>query len=67
MILHEPMDNGRSTNQILYYSSPKTSEDAHEFIMAIQEYLIDELKNSEKNPGWRPSLRRGHKKQHNYY
>jgi uncharacterized UBP type Zn finger protein len=51
MIVHEPMDNVRSTNQLLYYSSPKTSEDAHEFIMALQEYLLDELKNSEKNPG----------------
>ncbi len=51
MILHEPMDNVSSTNQILYYSSPKTSEDAHEFIMALQEFLLDELENSEKNPG----------------
>ena len=51
MIVHEPMDNVRSTNQLIYYSSPKTSEDAHEFIMALQEYLLDELKNSEKNQG----------------
>jgi len=51
MIVHEPMDNVRSTNQLLYYSSPKTSEDAHEFIMALQQFLLDELENSEENPG----------------
>ena len=50
MIVHEPFDNERSTNQLLYYSSPKTSEDAHEFIMALQKVLLDELENSEKNP-----------------
>jgi hypothetical protein len=34
MIVHEPIDNVRSTNQLLlYYASPKTSEDAHEFIV----------------------------------
>jgi hypothetical protein len=48
MIVHEPMDNVRSTSQLLYYSSPKTSEDAHEFMMALQQYLLDELENSEK-------------------
>jgi hypothetical protein len=51
MIVHEPIDNVRSTNQLLYYSYPKTSEDAHEFIMALQNFLLDELENSEKNPG----------------
>jgi len=51
MIVHEPIDNVHSTNQLLYYSSPKTSEDAHEFIMALQEILLDELKNSGTNPG----------------
>jgi ubiquitin C-terminal hydrolase len=51
MNVHEPIDNVRSTNQLLYYSSPKTSEDAHEFIMALQKFLLDELENSEKNPG----------------
>jgi len=51
MIVHEPIDNVHSTNHLLYYSSPKTSEDAHEFIMALQEILLDELKNSETNPG----------------
>jgi hypothetical protein len=51
MIVHEPMDNVHSTNQLLYYSSsPKTSEDAHEFIMALQKSLLLELKSSEKNP-----------------
>jgi len=50
MIVHEPMDNVHSTNQLLYYSSsPKTSEDAHEFIMALQESLLLELKSSKKN------------------
>jgi hypothetical protein len=51
MIVHEPIDNVHSTNHLLYYSSPKTSEDAHEFIMALQEILLDELKDSETNPG----------------
>ncbi len=51
MIVYEPIDNVRSTNQLLYYSSPKTSEDAHEFIMALQKFLLDELENSEINPG----------------
>ncbi len=51
MIVHEPVDNLCSTNQLLHYSSPKTSEDAHEFIVALQQFLLDELKNSEKNPG----------------
>jgi len=51
MIVHEPIDNVRSTNQLFYYSSPKTSEDAHEFIMALQKILLDELENSEKNSG----------------
>jgi hypothetical protein len=50
MIVHEPIDNARSTNQLLHYSSPKTSEDAHEFIVALQKFLLDELENSEKNP-----------------
>ncbi len=48
MIVHEPIDNVRSTNQLLHYSSPKTSEDAHEFIVALQQFLLDELENSEK-------------------
>ncbi len=39
------------TNQLLHYSSPKTSEDAHEFIVALQQFLLDELESSEKNPG----------------
>ena len=51
MIVHEAIDNVRSTNQLLHYSSPKTSEDAHEFIVALQQYLFDELQNSEKHPG----------------
>ena len=52
MIVHEPIDNVRSTNQLLlYYSSPKTSEDAHEFIMALQQLLLDELENSKENSG----------------
>jgi hypothetical protein len=51
MIVHEAIDNVHSTNQLLHYSSPKTSEDAHEFIVALQQYLIDELQNSEKHPG----------------
>ena len=51
MIVHEAIDNVRSTNQLLHYSSPKTSEDAHEFIVALQQFLLDELENSEKNPG----------------
>ena len=51
MIVHEPIDNIRSTNQLLHYSSPKTSEDAHEFIVTLQQLLLDELENSEKNPG----------------
>jgi len=50
MTVHEPIDNVHSTNQLLYYSSPKTSEDAHAF-MALQKILLGELKNSEKNPG----------------
>jgi hypothetical protein len=51
MIVHEPIDNVCSTNQLLYYSYPKTSEDAHKFIMALQNFLLDELENSEKIPG----------------
>ena len=51
MIVHEPFDKERSTNQLLYYSSPKTSEDAHEFLMALQKFLLDERENSEKNSG----------------
>jgi hypothetical protein len=40
------------TNHLLfYYSSPKTSEDAHEFIMKLQQLLLDELEDSKKNPG----------------
>jgi len=40
------------TNHLLfYYSSPKTSEDPHEFIMKLQQYLLDELANSKDNPG----------------
>ncbi len=49
MIVHEPMDIVHSTNSLLYYSSsPKTSEDAHEFIMALQDLLLDELNHSEE-------------------
>ena len=51
MIVHEAIDNVRSTNQLLHYSSPKTSEDANEFLMKLQQYLLDELQNSEKHPG----------------
>jgi len=51
MIVHEPIDNVRSTNQLLYHSSPKTSENAHEFMMALQKFLLDELENSEENSG----------------
>jgi len=51
MIVHEPIDNVCSTNQLLYYSSLKTSEDAHEFITALQKFLLDELENSEENSG----------------
>ena len=40
------------TNHLLfYYSSPKTSEDAHEFIMKLQQLLLDELENSKDNSG----------------
>jgi len=40
------------TNHLLfYYSSPKTSEDPHEFIMKLQHLLLDELENSKDNPG----------------
>jgi len=40
------------TNHLLfYYSSPKTSEDPHELIMKLQQYLLDELENSKDNPG----------------
>ena len=52
MIVHEPINNVHSTNQLLlYYSSPKTSEDAHEFIMKLQQLLLDELENSKDNSG----------------
>ena len=51
MIVHEAIDNVRSTNQLLHYSSPKTSEDANEFLMKLQQYLLHELQNSEKHPG----------------
>ena len=52
MIVHEPIGNVQSTNQLLfYYSSPKTSEDAHEFIMKLQQLLLDELENSKENSG----------------
>ena len=51
MIVHEAIDNVRSTNQLLHYSSPKTSEDANEFLVKLQQYLLDELQNSEKHPG----------------
>ena len=45
MIVHEAIDNVRSTNQLLHYSSPKTSEDAYEFLVKLQQYLLDELQN----------------------
>ncbi len=51
MVVHEPIDSVCSTNQLLHYSSPKTSEDTHEFIVALQMFLLEELENSEKNPG----------------
>jgi len=39
------------TNHLLYYySSPNTSEDPHEFIMKLQQFLLDELENSNDNP-----------------
>jgi hypothetical protein len=49
MIVHEPIGNVQSTNQLLfYYSSPKTSEDAHEFIMKLQQLLLDELERIQR-------------------
>jgi ubiquitin C-terminal hydrolase len=51
MIVHEAIDNVRSTNQVLHYSSPKTSEDANEFLMILQQFLLHELQNSEEHPG----------------
>ena len=36
---------------LFYYSSPKTSEDPHEFIMKLQQLLLDELENSKENSG----------------
>jgi len=66
MILHEPLVDEYFlpfsvvlstnlgvlfTNHLLfYYSSPKTSEDP-EFIMKLQQLLLDELENSKDNPG----------------
>jgi uncharacterized UBP type Zn finger protein len=40
-----------TNNLLFYYSSPKTSEDPHEFIMKLQQFLLDELENSKDNPG----------------
>ena len=41
-----------TTNHLLfYYSSPNTSEDPHEFIMKLQQFLLNELENSKDNPG----------------
>jgi hypothetical protein len=39
---------------LFYYSSPKTSEseDAHEFIMKLQQFLLNELEDSKDNPGF---------------
>jgi len=51
MIVHEAIDNVRSTNQVLHYSSPKTSEDANEFLMKLQQFLLHELQNSQEHPG----------------
>jgi hypothetical protein len=52
MIVHGPKQKLHSTNQLLlYYSSPKISEDAHEFMIKLQELLLDELKNSKDNSG----------------
>jgi len=67
MILHEPRVDEYflqfslvlSTNLVVlfinhllfYYSSPNTSEDPHEFIMMLQQFLLDELENSKNNPG----------------
>jgi len=67
MILHEPRVDEYflpfsvvlSTNSVVlftnhllfYYSSPKTSEDPHEFIMKLQQLLLDELENSKDNSG----------------
>ena len=40
------------TNHLLfYYSSPKTSEDPHEVIVKLQQFLLDELEDSKDNPG----------------
>ena len=68
MILHEPRVDEYflpfsvvlSTNLVVlftkhllfYYSSPKTSEDAHEFIMKLQQFLLNELEDSKDNPGF---------------
>jgi len=67
MILHEPRVDEYflqflvvlSTNLVIlftnhllfYYSSPKTSEDPHEFIVKLQRYLLDELEDSKDNSG----------------
>ena len=52
MLVHEPINNVHSTNQLLlYYSSPKTSENSHEFIMMLQQLLLDELEYSKDNSG----------------
>ena len=40
------------TNHLLfYYSSPKTSEDPHDFVMKLQQFLLYELENSKDDPG----------------
>ncbi len=76
MILHEPRVDEYflpfsvvlSTNLVVlftnlllfYYSSPKTSEDPHEFIMKLQQFLLDELENSKDYPGLTLLHRRDH-------
>jgi uncharacterized UBP type Zn finger protein len=40
------------TNHLLfYYSFSQKSEDAHEFIIRLQHFLLDELEDSKNNPG----------------
>ena len=40
------------TNHLLfYYSFSQKSEDAHEFIIRLQHFLLEELEDSKNNPG----------------
>ena len=41
-----------TNNLLFYYVSYKTSEDPHEFITKLQEFLLDELWNTSANPGF---------------